>query len=147
MQEAEAQVAAAEASLDLASINLGDMELRAPFSGTVIAVEVDLGEEVATDTIIVRLADISQWQIETDDLDELSVVNLDEGDTVTVSFDALPDVQIEGTVIRISQFGEEKQGAITYTAEINLNEFDDRLRWNMTASIRKETAEGLGILR
>ena len=43
--------------------------------------------------------------------------------------------------------GEEKQGAITYTAEIDLNEFDDRLRWNMTASIRKETAGGVSILR
>ena len=126
---------------------MADMELRAPFSGTVIAVEVDLGEEVATDTVIVRLADISRWQIETDDLDELSVVNLNEGDIVSVSFDALPDVQIQGTVIRISQFGEEKQGAITYTAEIDLNEFDDRLRWNMTASIRKETAGGVSILR
>lgn len=147
LQEAEAQVVAAEANLELAGITLADMELRAPFSGTVIAVEVDLGEEVATDTVIVRLADISRWQIETDDLDELSVVNLNEGDIVSVSFDALPDVQIQGTVVRISQFGEEKQGAITYTAEIDLNEFDDRLRWNMTASIRKETAEGVSILR
>ncbi|MCH9009863.1 MAG: efflux RND transporter periplasmic adaptor subunit, partial [Chloroflexi bacterium] len=59
------------------------------------------------------------------------------GDTVDVRFDALEDLEMTGTVMSISQFGEEKQGAITYTAQIRLNGYDDRLRWNMTSSFTK----------
>jgi HlyD family secretion protein len=90
-----------------------------------------------------RLADVSTWIIETDDLDELSVVNLSEGDTVEVSFDALPEFTITGTVANINEFGVAKQGAITYTAEIHIDSQDPRLRWNMSAAIRKESATAM----
>lgn len=138
ISEAKADVDALSASLELAEIKLADMELTAPFGGTVISIEIDPGEEVSPSTIVVRLADVSGWIIETDDLDELSVVNLLEGDTVAISFDAIPDLEINGSVVNINEFGETKQGAITYTAEIKLDSQDPRLRWNMTAAIKKD---------
>ena len=148
LAEAQALVATAESDLVLARLALDDMAIKAPFAGSVASIEVDLGEEVSTETVVVRLADNTAWRLESDDLDELSVVNLNKGDTVDVSFDALEDLEMTGTVMSISQFGEEKQGAITYTAQIRLNGYDDRLRWNMTSSFTK--AEGgaeLSLLR
>jgi hypothetical protein len=71
------------------------------------------------------------------DLDELSVVNLSEGDNVEVSFDALPELEMSGTISRVSRFGEEIKGSVTYAADIRLSGTDPRLRWGMTASIRK----------
>ena len=137
LEAARAEVASAEAGLALARAAFGDKELRAPSAGTVVSIDAEVGEQVSPQTVVVRLADVSAWGIETDDLDELSVVNLQEGDKVKVTFDSLPDVEIPGTVVRISQFGEKKQGAITYTAEIDLDQQDSRLRWNMTAYIKK----------
>jgi hypothetical protein len=136
---AESDVSALEAAVQLATIALDDMQLKAPFTGTVVSTPIDVGEEVSPETIVVRLADVSQWILETDDLDELSVVNLNEGDTVQVSFDALPQVTFQGRVFKINEFGVKKQGAITYTAEIHFDDQDSRLRWNMSASIKKET--------
>ena len=140
LAEARAAVDVAESNLEIATIALADTELRAPFGGTVTAVDVNAGEEIGPSDVVMRLADVSQWEIETDDLDELSVVNLREDDIVTVKFDALPGLDMQGTVISISKFGKQKQGAITYTARISLDGFDERLRWNMTATISKTEA-------
>ena len=83
----------------------------------------------------VRLADLTTWHIETDDLTEINVVYVQEGDSVSISIDALPDLELTGMVERIKPLGENKQGDITYTATIIPNGSDDRLRWNMTASV------------
>lgn len=134
---AESRIAIAEVNLEAARITLQDTELRAPFAGTVVALNVDSGEEVNARQVVMSLADISEWELRTDDLDELSVVNLAEGDSVQVRFDALPELEMSGVVTKISRFGEEKQGAVTYTAEVRLSRTDDRLRWGMTASISR----------
>ena len=81
-----------------------------------------------------RLADQSAWHIETDDLTEINVVFVKEGDRARITVDALPDVELMGTVVRIKPLGENKQGDITYTATI-ADAHEERLRWNMTASV------------
>ena len=73
LAEAQALVATAESDLVLAKLALDDMAIKAPFAGSIASIEVDLGEEVSTETIVVRLADNSAWRLESDDLDELSV--------------------------------------------------------------------------
>ena len=134
---AETRVTVAETALQSAQLALADMELRAPFSGVIVAPNVDAGEEVAPRQFVMSLADASEWELVTVDLDELSVIHLSEGDSVRIDFDALPDLEMNGTVMRISRFGEEVQGAVTYSADIRISGSDPRLRWGMTASIRK----------
>lgn len=135
---AELRVAAAETALEAAQIALEDTELRAPFNGAVVGLNVDAGEEVGARQIVMSLADTSEWELVTVDLDELSVVNLSEGDNVSVVFDALPGLEMSGTISRISRLGEEVQGSVTYVADVRLSGNDPRLRWGMTASIRKQ---------
>jgi len=38
-------------------------------------------------------------------------------------------------VVRIKAIGENKMGDITYTVVIQPDQHDERLRWNMTASV------------
>lgn len=137
LASAEANVASAEARLALVRVPLEERDLRAPFAGTIGSLDARVGERVSPGVVVVRIADLSAWRLETEDLDELSVVNLRENDRVTVTFDALPELEIVGTVVSIGAFGEEKQGAVTYTAVIDLEKHDERLRWNMTAAITK----------
>lgn len=134
---AQSRVNSLETALTAAHIALEDTELRAPFSGSVVALNVDAGEEVRPGQVVMSLADTSEWELVTVDLDELSVVNLAEGDNVSVSFDALPELEMSGSVSRISRFGAEVKGAVTYSADVRLSGNDPRLRWGMTASIRK----------
>ena len=132
---AEADVRAAEAALEQAQVALSDTELRAPFGGTVAALDVKADEQVMAGNPIVWLADFSEWQVETDDLTELNVVRVREGSPVSVTLDALPGVTLAGEVLRIRAIGENKMGDITYTVVIRLKEHDPRLRWNLTASV------------
>jgi HlyD family secretion protein len=132
---AEADVAAAEAALAQAQAILADTELHAPFAGTVAALDTKVGEQLAPGAPVAQLADFSAWQIETDDLTELSVVGVDTGNPVTITVDAVPDLELPGHVVRTKPIGEDKRGDITYTVIIQPDQADDRLRWNMTTAV------------
>jgi HlyD family secretion protein len=132
---AEADVAAAEAALQLAEVALTETELQAPFAGTIAALYAKASEQVTPASPVVVLADLSAWQIETDDLTELNVVRIHEGDLATITFDAVPDLELSGRVVRIDTIGENKMGDITYKVVIAPDRHDERLRWNMTASV------------
>jgi HlyD family secretion protein len=134
----EAEVAAAQAVLAQMEEALADTELRAPFAGTVVFVDTRVGELVAPGVSVVRLADLGNLQIETDDLTELDIAQVDEGAPVVATFDAVPDLEMRGAVARIRSFGEKKQGDVTYTVIVKLDEQYARLRWNMTASVMIE---------
>ncbi len=132
---AAASVAEAEAALQQAQASLDDTVLRAPVGGTLAALHVKTGEQVAAGHPVAELADLSKWQIETDDLTELDVINVTEGDRVVMTFDAIPGLELGGSVVRIKPIGEEKLGDITYTVIVQPDEQDPRLRWNMTAVV------------
>ncbi|MCU0492329.1 MAG: HlyD family efflux transporter periplasmic adaptor subunit [Chloroflexaceae bacterium] len=135
---AAAQVQQAEAALKLAQVARSESELRAPFAGTVAVVLPTVGEYVAMGTPVVQLANLAAWQIETTDMNEQRVVDLKEGGLANVTFDAIPDLELQGTVSRINPLGENKQGDITYAVVIKLAQQDPRLRWNMTAAVSFE---------
>jgi hypothetical protein len=68
-------------------------------------------------------------------LTELDVINVQEGERVRLTFDAIKGIELAGTVVRIKPLGEEKLGDITYTVVVRLDEQDPRLRWKMTAVV------------
>jgi HlyD family secretion protein len=135
LAQAEANVAASTAALQQQLVALSKLELRAPFTGTVASLDVTLGEQVSPGVPVLRLADLEQLQLETEDLTELQVVLIQEGDAAIVSFDAIPDLTMTGAVTRIRPFGETSSGDIVYRATIALPQADPRLRWNMTAVV------------
>lgn len=139
IQAAEADLTESQTVLMQRQMELEDTELRAPFGGTIASLDLDVGEQVSAGVPVVRLADQSEWRVETDDLTEINVVYVNEGDRARISIDALPDLDLEGTVVRIKPLGENKQGDITYTATIIPDTYEDRLRWNMSASVTIET--------
>ena len=135
---AQASVNAAQAARDLVAEQLKNAKLVAPFAGRVTSLDVKAGEFVAAGAPVLRLADTANWQVETTDLTELNIVNTLEGDAVSVTFDAIPGLELSGKVARIKGYGENKQGDIVYTLVIALDRQDARLRWNMTAKVSIE---------
>lgn len=133
---AQADIALAEAGIAQAKAALADTELLAPFAGVVAGLDVAVGEQAAAGATVVRLADLSVWQIETEDLTEFDVVGVQSGDAVELAFDALPDLKLTGAVVRIRPIGEDNRGDIVYTLLIDPAEQDSRLLWNMTAVVR-----------
>ncbi len=135
---AAASVNSAEAARDLVAEQIKDAKLVAPFDGVVTSLDAKVGEYVTVGTPIVRVADISNWQVETTDLTELNIVNVRDGAPVTLEFDAIPDLELPGKVVRIKGYGENRQGDIVYTVVVGLDQQEARLRWNMTAKVTIE---------
>ena len=135
---AQASVNAAQAARDLIAEQIKNAKLVAPFAGAVTTLDVKPGEYVAPGVPAVRVADTSNWQVETTDLTEINIVGVRAGAPATVTFDAIPGLELPGTVSHIQGYGESKQGDIVYTITVALDKSDERLRWNMTAKISIE---------
>lgn len=131
---AQADLAAAQTALMQAQVTLSEKELRAPFQGTLAALDLKVGQQVQAGAPVAQLGDMSEWLVETTDLTEINVVDVGVGDRAMVEIDALPDTQLAGTVISIKPLGENILGDIIYKATVALDQGDPRLRWNMTAA-------------
>jgi HlyD family secretion protein len=131
----------AKAQLAAAADALTTYEIIAPFDGVVAEVAVEVGEQVSAESRAVSVADTSSWIIETTDVTELEVVNLEVGQQVTFTADALPDVTMKGTVVEISQSSFVQSGDVIYTVRIQADEVDPRLKWGMTVEVNFEPLE------
>jgi multidrug efflux pump subunit AcrA (membrane-fusion protein) len=131
---AQARLDNAQASLAAAQAALEDLELRASINGTVSELYVHTGEWVGPGQAILELADLGHLRVETTDLNEIDAARVKVGDPVTVTFDALPEVQIAGTVERIAPKSAKGSG-VNYTVIVELSEWPEILRWGMTAFV------------
>ncbi|MBE0408656.1 MAG: HlyD family efflux transporter periplasmic adaptor subunit [Anaerolineales bacterium] len=132
---AEVRVVFAEDQLAAAQRALDNANLIAPYKGS-IAQLADLyaGQNLMAGQPVITLADYSGWMVETRDLTELDVVNVRIGQVVRVKPDALPELDLSGTVESIDQIFTERIGDVLFTVHIRLNETDPRLRWGMTVN-------------
>jgi len=132
---AEARIAAAQANIASVQSALDDLDLVATFAGTVVEFDLIVGEQIPPGQPMATVVDFSQWYVETDNLTEIEVVDVSVGQAVTIVPDALPDVELTGSVDSIADFFEEKRGDVTYTARILVDEIDPLLRWGMTVVV------------
>ncbi|HWR08511.1 efflux RND transporter periplasmic adaptor subunit [Sporomusa sp.] len=135
LAQAQAELKTQEARLVEAEGLLDKTELKAVISGTVAFLDVKVGEHASIGTVLVRIADESEWEIRSDDLTELTIAKVKKGDQVALTFDGIPGLDLAGKVKSIRAYGEKKRGDITYTVTIAPERWDERLRWNMTAQL------------
>ncbi len=117
---------------------LANAEVRAPFPGVITDLQLKVGEFEASGQPVVTIADTTQWVVKTKDLTEIDVVNIKEGQPVTVKFDALPGVEFKGNVLSVSDNFSENQGDVVYEVTILLTDVDPAMRWGMTAVVTFE---------
>jgi multidrug resistance efflux pump len=132
---AQADFAAAQAYLAEKQIELLELEVRSPISGTVAVLQLVAGEQVAEGASVVQIADLSAWQVEILNLSEYDVNQVQIGDQATIRIDALPDLPLTGTLAQIRPLGEHLSGEIVYRAVLRPNTHEPHLHWNMTAHV------------
>lgn len=135
LAQALAELKTQEARLVESEGLLDKTELKAAISGTVVFLDSKIGEHASIGTVLVRIADQSEWEIRSDDLTELTIAKVKKGDPVALTFDGIPELEIAGRVKSIRAYGEKKRGDITYTVTVAPERWDERLRWNMTAQL------------
>jgi len=143
IESVQANLRLAEAELELARSTLTDAqtaltqtEVRAPFAGTIADVGVEVGEQAIAGQTVISIGDMRGWLIETTDLSELEVVRVAVGDRATVTFGALPDLELEGTVDGIQVRGTNAEGGVVFAVAIRPDSHDPALRWGLSATVR-----------
>ncbi|MCC6260625.1 MAG: efflux RND transporter periplasmic adaptor subunit [Anaerolineales bacterium] len=117
---------------------LANAEVRAPFSGTITDLDLKVGEFESAGETVVTIADTASWVVKTTDLTEIDVVNIKEGQPVTVKLDAFPKVEFKGHVLSIGENYTKNQGDVVYEVTILLTDKDAAMRWGMTAVVTFE---------
>lgn len=136
LELAQAQLDAANARLRAAEAALGNLDLSAPYNGIIVRLDVSAGEGINPGQVVAVIADTSEWYVETTDLTENEIVDIQENMEVIVVPDALPELELKGSIESIANFFVEKSGDITYRVRVRLEETDPRLKWGMTTETR-----------
>ena len=93
------------------------------------------GEWIRPGQVVIKIADLSQWTVETDEIKETDITQVKPGAQVQVSLAAYPDLKLAGLVETVDQLYTEDEGDIFYKAKIKLEDSDPRLRWGMSAHV------------
>lgn len=132
---AKARIARAEVNVKQAELDLDRSVVYAPFTATVARVAVSANQVVQQGDPAFVLADLSAWKLEATDLSELNISAIREGDPVTITFFAVPGLQLTGHVSYIETVGRDNGVGTSYNVIIIPESWDDRLRWNMSAQV------------
>jgi multidrug resistance efflux pump len=125
----------AQAHLTAAQSALNNLDLKAPFNGTVVDVNVSNGQLVGSDTWAVLVADFSEWYVDSSDLTEQEVVNISMGQKATVSPDAMPDQHLTSQVTEIADMFNVQSGDVLYRVHLRVDQPDPSFKWGMTVEI------------
>ena len=149
--ELSRQVQSAADSLLNAQLSMSDTEkqmenytITSPISGTVIQKNVKAGDTVGTDTTasetLCTIYDLSYLEM-TLNVDELEILSIKEGQTVTITADAISDRTFTGVVTSVSAAGTTTGGTTTYPVTIRIDDTGDLLPgMNATAEIEVSSA-------
>ena len=96
------------------------------------------GEPDAVGQQATELADLSGWKVVTENLTGIDLPQIALNQPAELTFGALLEVALPGTVSRISPGFEMKSGDVVYRVEIELLDIDRGLQWGLTTGVTFE---------
>lgn len=136
---ADARVASAEAALRFAEATLDNTYIRAPFSGTVLRKEAEVGEVVApsvggglTRGAVVTMADLGSLEVEVD-VNEAYIGRVSRGQPARITLDAYPDTSFRGAVRQVVPTADRQRA--TVQVKVSILERDRRILPEMGARV------------
>jgi HlyD family secretion protein len=138
VEQRQADLKQARATLQAAQVDLTNATIRAPIDGVVISRSVDVGQTVAASLqspqLFLLANDLTHMQVETR-IDESDIGRIHPGLPVSFTVDAFPDDQFQGKVAQVRLEPITDQGVVTYTTVIEADNPDLKLRPGMTANV------------
>ena len=140
LELAQARVQNAQDQAEAARSNLVNLELKAPIAGTISQLDIHSGEWAVPGQPVIVLADLDHLRIETTDLSERDVPQVEIGQLVTVSVEAL-NQDVAGHVIQIAPLADTLGGDVVYKTTIDLDKPAPGLRAGMSVEVHFETGQ------
>jgi len=115
---------------------LADAQIVAPFAGTITSVDIRMGEFAGAYAPVLTLADLTELEIETTDVDEWALRRVRVGEMVDAYVMALEGRVLPVRVVSISPRSVTlPTGDTGYVVILSLDRQDPDLRWGMTVRI------------
>lgn len=132
IRSAQLTVQQKQNSLADAQKELADFTIRAPFEGTIAAIEIEKGDTVSSATALATI--ITEQRIAEITLNEVDVAKVNVGQKATLTFDAITDLNLTGTVAEVDTIGTVSQNVVSYNVKINFDTQDQRVKPGMSVS-------------
>ncbi|MDD4272043.1 MAG: efflux RND transporter periplasmic adaptor subunit, partial [Patescibacteria group bacterium] len=143
---AQAQVAQAQAALDLARNQINNNILKAPLDGTITKKNYEVGEQFSSAKPIFSLLGVNNFEIEID-ISEADITKVAVNDQAEITLDAFgEDVKFYGRVNFIEPAETVIQDVIYYKVKINFDGKDKEVKSGMTANANITTAKKDNVL-
>jgi RND family efflux transporter MFP subunit len=134
-----ASIDAAKANINSQEIALENMLIRAPFDGTVLTKNADIGEIVSplgaslnSRAAIVTMADMSSLEVEAD-VSESNIEKIKVNQECDIVLDAYPDKSYEGYVAKIIPTADRSKA--TVMVKVGFKHYDERVLPEMSAKV------------
>ncbi len=124
----DAQMSLEDASLSLEELydNLDDYSIRSPIDGKVIQKNIKAGEKMDSNSssVMAIIADLSKLTFDIS-IDELDISQIEIGQAVSITADAVPGRTFEGEVSNISIVGSAYQGVTSYPVTVTIDNTEE----------------------
>lgn len=144
---AKAQLFKARTNLDLARERMGDVDIRAPITGTVIEKTAEQGQIIASasgnvsgGTTLVKMADLATVQARAL-VDEVDIGRIQPGQPAVVTVETYPGRNFRGTVTKVEPQAVVEQNVTMFPVLVRLDNPQRLLKPGMNAEVAVEIAE------
>ena len=134
-----ANINIAEARIRAAEVALENMIIRAPFDGTVLTKNAEVGEIVApfgasttSRAAVVTIADMTSLMVETD-VSESNIEKIKQDSDCEIVLDAYPDKSYQGFVFKIVPTADRSKA--TVLVKVGFKNYDSRVLPEMSAKV------------
>jgi RND family efflux transporter MFP subunit len=139
LQRVIASIEMAKAMLTSAEVSLENTLIRAPFDGTVLAKNADIGEmvvpmaaSVGSKSAVVTIADMTSLQVEAD-VSESNIQNVKPDQPCEITLDAYPELRYQGYVAKIVPTADRAKA--TVMVKVAFKSYDNRVLPEMGAKV------------
>jgi len=138
------QIQAQQLSLSEAEQNYAYENVVAPFDGTVALISATPAEQVSNGSAIATIVTTNEYA--TISLNEVDAAKVSVGQKATLTFDAINNLSIAGTVNEVDGVGTVSQGVVTYNVKIAFDTEDSRVKPGMSVNADIITAADQNVL-
>lgn len=125
-----------ELALEQTKKELENLQIIAPFDGVLRKIDFKVGDKVtSSDEKYVYLENPNLVEVSIL-LDQIDVVNVQQGMEAEVTLDAYPGITFEWVLWDIDSTPTTTNGVVSYTVKVSIDKWEKTIYWWMTASVK-----------
>ncbi len=161
-KEADVAIAAAKAQVNstwLAYQATQNAAVKSTATGTVANLSISVGDKVtagvtspaaltsqsATTPVLSVMSGHENYTVKLS-LNEVDIPNVRSGQKATVLIDAFADKTFDGQAVSVDEVGTNTQGVVTYNVYVKILNFDESIKFGMTANVDIEVNKAENVL-